>query len=853
MERTLIYQLAAAGLLHDVGKFALRADVGASRTWDDAARQEYGYKHALLSADFVEKYVPARWRPEILSAVAYHHRPLTDADRIVTLADRLSAGERVREAGDEARRTVHPRQLLSIFCSVQIPDAEAAPADAYLPLEPLQLRRPVLFPGPARAEDDVWHDYERLWQAFCREAAELREAHEGQGDIAVYLESLQLRLQRYTWCVPSAYFGARPDVSLYDHGRMTGALAAALARSGVHDDGVEKLLAKPDDSTVPVALLVAGDISGVQDFIYTITARGATPALRGRSFYLQMLTEAVARFALRRLDLPTMNLIYAGGGKFYLLGQQNAGELLEEIQRDVSRTFLHHHQGDLYLAISSRALQARDFYGGRIAAAWEELHEQLGQQKQRRFQELGSEMFELFEAPKRGGNADNLCSVCDREHPRVTEVIAGEDGQDRVRKCAPCISYEEVGKALRRANYLTLRQIEPAPPGEEWEQGTYQSALAALGMRVELADTRAEIAAGNGLSPGIFALRDDASQPPGESGLAGRRFLVNVTPILTAREVQELQEDRDFRAEEELAAGNVKPFSVLARQSRGIERLGVLRMDVDNLGQLFSAGLGDRATLSRVAALSFAVSLYFEGWVEKLAEAVDQAEQGQRLYSIYSGGDDLFFVGAWDAVVELALRIRADLSAYTAGHPTVTASAGIALVPPKYPLFQAARDAGEAEKAAKLLAWWDEQGQRREKDSISFLGLTLPWARFGTPDDAAGFSTAVALQRFLAAGEVEKRRPLIRRLSRTYGQYRELEEERRKKGEDRGHSGRPQPLWGPYMYHAVYELSRLAGQSGAKDAGDLLEWLQADEFRNMDQIGLAARWAELSLRREQEE
>jgi uncharacterized membrane protein len=35
--------------------------------------------------------------------------------------------------------------------------------------------------------------------------------------------------------------------------------------------------------------------------------------------YLQLLTEATARYVLRRLNLPITNLIYSGGGNFYLL------------------------------------------------------------------------------------------------------------------------------------------------------------------------------------------------------------------------------------------------------------------------------------------------------------------------------------------------------------------------------------------------------------------------------------------------------------------------------------------------------------------------------------------------------
>ncbi|MCS7222919.1 MAG: hypothetical protein N0A15_16765, partial [Anaerolineae bacterium] len=90
------------------------------------------------------------------------------------------------------------------------------------------------------------------------------------------------------------------------------------------------------------------------------------------------------------------------------------------------------------------------------------------------------------------------------------------------------------------------------------------------------------------------------------------------TPILTEREHRELQ----GKVKGLPKWGSIKPFEVMEVQSKGIQRLGVLRMDVDNLGKLFAEGFGENATLSRVAALSFAISLFFEGWVEVLAERV---------------------------------------------------------------------------------------------------------------------------------------------------------------------------------------------------------------------------------------
>jgi hypothetical protein len=83
--------------------------------------------------------------------------------------------------------------------------------------------------------EQVWRAYEALWQEFRREAETLREVHEGGGDLPTYLETLLLLFQRYTWCIPSAYYKNVPDISLYDHSRMTAALAAVLDRPEVDD------------------------------------------------------------------------------------------------------------------------------------------------------------------------------------------------------------------------------------------------------------------------------------------------------------------------------------------------------------------------------------------------------------------------------------------------------------------------------------------------------------------------------------------------------------------------------------------------------------------------------------------
>lgn len=852
---------ALAGLLHDIGKFAGRAEVGAMRTWDQEAQREYRYKHALLSDDFVARYVPVSWRPTVRSAVGNHHRPQSAAERLVTLADRLAAAERIRDgrvveddAGDDdAPRLKHPKQLETIFRRLHTDDAPAldggvfAPSAPYLPLEPLAIRREVIFPGQALSDIDTWRAYDQMWQAFTQEADVLRAAHEPDGDAAIYLESLLLLMQQYTWCIPSAYFNATPDISLYDHSRMTGALAAVLARSQLSDDAVQNWLRNGVPDSQPIALLVGGDLSGVQQFIYTITARGATPALRGRSFYLQMLTEVVVRYLLEQFGLPSTNVIYAGGGNFYLLAAPEDAARLPDLRAAVSRILLDHHQGDLYLALAARPLNAADLQGERLGEAWGDLHRRFHAFKQRRFSELGAELSDLFVVPGSGGNADHLCRVCGREHPDTTPDAKAGDEEEPPLKCRPCRSYETLGDKLRRARYLQLIRVSP-DSGRPTQAGGYDEVLAAFGYQIEPIERLEELQDGD-VRAAVLALDDEARVDlrPLSKRAIGRKLLVNTTPILTQSEIDDLKAngfDDDLPI-----AGSVKPFSVLAHQSCGIKRLGVLRMDMDNLGHIFSHGLGERASLSRIASLSFAVSLYFEGWVAQLAaqqapRRTKEREYTDRLYAIYSGGDDLFFVGAWDAVVELAAAARRDLTAYAAGHPGLHASAGLSLVTQKYPLYQAAQNAGDAENAAKALVW-----QKRRKDAVCFLGQALPWSQFGLDAQADFLSAALPLAYFLAK-EGADRQPLIRRLSGLHAQYAEAEEKRRKAGQDRASNGEPQPLFGPWMYRAAYTLTRLA-KSQSADADRitaLRDRLQADQFQTMPWIGLAARWADLLIR-----
>jgi len=724
-----LLQVALAALLHDIGKFWQRTGQFPP-AYQNFTEEDYGPHgaHAKWSAAFVSKYVPQEWR-EGLSPVLYHHKPRDLLSKLISLADWLSAGERAEEKverkGPFLLRSVFDRLTLRDPAGHLIPPPQQ---EFYYPLVPLSLQRNGkgwrLNPNPGDGEAKT-EEYATLWHDFVSETERLNEL---KLSLPNYLETLYHLLRKYTWCVPSAYYRAVPDVSLFDHSRITAAIAVCLHMNGMDEAKLDELLealrawmkspkAKPPSLLLePHFLLIGGDISGVQSFIYTITSSGAAKGLRGRSFYLQLLNEAVARFLLRKLGLPFLNTLYLGGGNFYLLAPIAAKKTLEELKKEVAKRLIAVHKGDIYFALSAVEVSPFDFIieegkPSRWAAKVNELFDKLNRAKERRFAELGPEMHqEVFEPQGEGG-------LPEEEKPRFCQICQEEDGvkedKDGVRRCELCRSFEELGGEIAFAEWLVLGEVEPEEPGKgPWD---YKRALRLFGM-VAMPTDRFENAQIKGAER-IMAYRlhksDFLIKPEDEVERAyGFDFQAKAVPLL---------------------AKKIVSFNEIAEASKGIKRLGILRMDVDNLGRLLSEGLGWRASASRLATMSFLLGAFFKGWLGEICQEFNESNEGEKkglVYLTYSGGDDLFLVCSWNLAPVLARRIREDFVKFTCDNRNVTISAGIAVVSEKYPVYKGAELAKIAldEEAKEVRRRKD--GNLITKDAISFLGKPLGWEEF---------------------------------------------------------------------------------------------------------------------------
>lgn len=776
-------KLLLGALLHDIGKLLHRAK-GPTKT-----HQEYG-----------EEFI-GRLFPGVKNIIAYHHSPEEAPDErylvhTVALADRLSAGERLTDEAPEEKGL----QLLSPFCLLD-EDPERLSRRSYFPLSPLSINTDQLFPTP-QPENDPRGLYEQTVQRF--EEALTRLAHL---DFPAFLESLLYLLQRLTWCIPSAYWKSLPDVSLYDHLRTTAAIAAALYRlSDVGGrppaEAIEELCLNPDSPLAgePFMSLLYGDVSGLQDFLYSITARGAAKGLKGRSFYLQLLPEVVARWILRELELPPTNLLYCGGGHFALITQLLDEGELDRLRCEVNRRLFKLHRGDLYIALGAAKVSFDDLWRRSeegFSRVWREAAAAAAEDKSRRFASLPpQELRQVFE-PRGSGTGTDFCAACGREPAPIL--------QEGVRLCRFCQSLIELGGGLRHAEYLLLEEVmeergvsDQAP----WDEG--------LGLF--------------GFLPRVFTHDDLMKHLSGSRkglllSLGDPDFLIRSGLLNVLEKQRELALGfRYFAVATPDADGRIAEFSDMANVSQGVKRLGLLRMDVDNLGKVFGERLPPKArTLSRFATLSFLLSLYFEGEVARLCRNYTKGEE--LAYLIYSGGDDLFLVGSWSLIPKLALEIREGVGRFFGGKLTV--SAGIALEEEKFPLYHGAEDAKEALEKAKRFKHPDG----REKDAVAFLE-TSGWEEFKKVKELAE-----DLKSLVTEGRTP--RALLQLLQRL--------------GQEAGVKSKPR--YGRWHWLAAYTLTRTI-EMAPSESKERLERIRSELVEDLEvkPYAYAARWAELLTR-----
>lgn len=451
------------------------------------------------------------------------------------------------------------------------------------------------------------------------------------------------------------------DVSLYDHMRLTAGIACAIYLYLEEKQEYNYKDTLYDDSQnfyrQDAFKLVSFDISGIQKFLYTITTSGAHKQLRSRSFYLDMISETIVDSLLSKLDLSRANVIYIGGGRAYFIlpNTKHADKAIQEVEKEFNQFFIDKFNVQLYVSFGSSIFTANDLMdkkdnnGKTYNRIFREVSHQISKHKLSRY-----DVNTIKQLNMGGKKVGRECIICHS----VDSLIEGEN------KCRLCFSLENFSGDLQKEKYFVVD----------------------------------EEVSGLQIGPNMYIHK--VSEEDIRSGkINGKIYTKNEFVTGADQSIRLMMGDYSYLHNNEFSKYSDREWTKIGSVSSpvGIKRIAALRCDVDDLGYGFIGGFkeqnsGKYNTFSRIATFSRRMSIFFKTYINSFAK-------DKRLTIIYSGGDDVFVLGAWDEVIEFAVDLRQKFIAWTDGK--LTLSAGIGMFDSKTPINVIARETGMLEDAAK--------------------------------------------------------------------------------------------------------------------------------------------------------
>lgn len=869
-------------LLHDIGKFYQRADCRFSEKENDLSDYSkriaedicklyptgnFGYLHTVWTNEFLSKvknilgripelkvnsYEDATAEDSFTNFACNHHRPKTVLQGIVTLADWWSAGvdrskpetmeketdnsAGIRWGSDRYRKV----PLYSIFNEVNSGKGNVAFA-----LHELSIDQNKIFPHPVTSEKEGNNkeSYSALWAEFINEFQKLPT-----DSYKAFCETLLFLLKKYTWCIPSNT-NDMADVSLFEHLKTTAALAHCLycsyeeePDSFVWDGATGKLYVKPDKYPV---LMLGGDVSGIQKFIYNITSSKAAVSLKGRSFYIQLLIDSAIQRILSdsSIDATIGQVVYASGGKFYMLlpNTRKVRMAISDLRKDFEKNLWQKLYGQLALSLETVAFNydtssyvntnekvcIEGCSPGTVGDLWKKLADKLTAAKSRKFSSILKDEYDSIFKPQAVyvdfAKGSGVCAVSGIEETAGNKLVTLPGAGDKGIVVTEYVKQQVLlGTTLKDADYIIVHTgtgknnfISPKATCEIDILGVHNY----LFDKNELTCDNAEF---RGISSADTCMVKTINNPNGQYGVDFLKATVkgNGTSYgfqFYGGNTQALSRKHDSQNNGIYLS---KTFEELADESY----LGVLRMDVDNLGSIFIQGLRpERRSFSAYSTMSFLLDTFFSGYINTLRaedEFVDYVNV------LYSGGDDIFAIGKWDRIISFAERIRKDFSAFI-GRDDISISGGITIIKPKFPIAKAAQMAGDAENAAKRYRRGADGVAG--KNSINIFNESLSWKDEFT-------KVREWRDRFMTVFQSENSENVPKSILHKIMNFYTLSKESDKS----------------YIWQGVYSLTRTKQRTNLKMTQDLCDDIinrcLCNNSNELKYVAVAARWAELELK-----
>lgn len=767
-----VFSVAVASLLHDIGKFAQRADKKEFYRKEDeglalpvAEGGHYSHLHALYTLGFLEKHLGETFDFDIDPCViarnaAFHHKPETDIQKCITLGDWAASGiDRSMQENECLDKQFYEIPIVSVFSLIH-ENKEQKGILKYLPLAALDDPVPEATDSTLKLHHE---DYTSLWERFFSDWKRL-SVHTSMEQYLINLDSL---LERWTSFIPSATYKTEPDVSLYDHSRVTAALAVCAYQ-------YQRDLADFSDASIfsqndPKWLFVLGDVQGIQKYIFSIEqTKNSSKLLRARSYQIEALCRSSAMTIMSECGVVPQCEIMNGGGNFILIlpNTPYTKQVLTTYERDINTYLLKEYLGMLSLTLSwTTEVTFAEFRQNCTVALLESIYNANFEAKKHRFhsaiEAAESNRIDFYYDQTAGNEPCTFCGY------RPAEIILDDDnnqGRQNIAsgKCVHCRDLLEKARRLTSDRWRIVKEFHPK------------------GQMKSIPDfccfPSSEMPHGKGL---LFAVNNYRGVDGSFSAFYPEPYSVPY-------------------------ADNGVPlsFEEIAKNASGIQKIAMFKADVDNLGLIFKSGMGEKISLSKLASLSRQMHYFFS---VKLNHFIEENYQ-KAIYTVFSGGDDICVIGPWDVIFDFAEGIHSEFGKFTLRNPAVTISAGIALADCTTPVPYMAEEASNQLEASK---------NHPGKNAITLFNTTVSWEEFSELHKK-GEKFALDIKNGIISTS------FMRRI---------LELGNRAEAFQKGEISPANALW---LSHLKYSLTRIKERNSksvpAKYWDDLLEFLLADKY-----------------------
>lgn len=422
------------------------------------------------------------------------------------------------------------------------------------------------------------------------------------------------------------------------------------------------------------AFLLKGDVSGIQNYIFNVPSEGAARLLKARSFLLQAITHLCIQKILENVN---GQVLVNSGGSFFINLNSEINEL-DTLKAEINKPLL---KEGLYISISQASLNQGWQYALNTIRNNEEI------EKFRKYNNIPS----IFEP----------------------EDVLIKDLSDEI---AVIKTWKNFAKNLSIAYGFNILQKN------EYSHNLKISDKSIFIWNWELSLVENEQNCQhpfNQENPTNFIIKEmpvwTEDNPYFKAFQQNDEEVIKWENELLSKQKQRTSTLDDFPAGPSLILNeliDLDHLSLQALRRTGTNKLGVLKLDVDNLGSLFRYQL---PTYQQFRKASEALSYFFGPYLKEIWEEKYKDD----ILIIYAGGDDCFALGGWDMIFDFAERIHEEFISFSEKHLTLSAS--LMILDSTYPIIRIGKEAEDLLDKAKTSPG---------KNAINVFGEVFSWENF---------------------------------------------------------------------------------------------------------------------------